>query len=52
MLLLFKSSPRLAPVGDLGLAFVIGVGMAVAMVGAVAGTVVPLAREAGQAHRR
>jgi hypothetical protein len=48
-LLLLKFSPRLAPVGDLGLAFIIGVGVAVAVVGAVAGTVVPLAREAGQA---
>jgi hypothetical protein len=48
-LLLLKFSPRLAPVGDLGLAFIVGVGVAVAVVGAVAGTVVPLAREAGQA---
>jgi hypothetical protein len=47
-LLLLKLSPRLAPVGDLGLAVVLGVGVGVAMVGAVAGTVVPLAREAGQ----
>jgi hypothetical protein len=47
-LLLFKFSPRLAPVGDLGLAVVIGAGVAVALVGAVAGTVVPLAREAGE----
>jgi hypothetical protein len=44
-LLLFKYSPRLAPVGDLGLAFIIGVGVAVALVGAVAGTLVPLVRE-------
>jgi hypothetical protein len=48
-LLLFKSSPRLAPVGDWGLAPIIGVGVAVAIVGAVAGTIVPLAREAGEA---
>lgn len=48
VLLLFKYSPRLAPVGDLGLAFVIGVGLAVALAGAVAGTVIPLARAAGQ----
>jgi hypothetical protein len=47
-LLLLKLSPRLAPVGDLGMAVVLGVGVGVAMVGAVAGTVVPLAREAGQ----
>lgn len=48
VLLLFKYSPRLAPVGDLGLAFVIGVGLAVALAGAVAGTVIPLARAAGR----
>ncbi len=48
VLLLFKVSPRLAPLGDLGMAFVIGVGLAVAIVGAVAGTIVPLAREAAQ----
>lgn len=48
VLLLFKFSPRLAPVGDLGLAFVIGVGLAVALVGAVAGTIVPLVQEAGR----
>ncbi len=48
-LLLFKTSPRLAPVGNLGLVFVIGVGLAVAIAGAVAGTIVPLAREAGEA---
>jgi hypothetical protein len=48
LLLLFKFSPRYAPLGHLGLAFVIGVGVAVAVVGAVAGTVVPLAREAGE----
>jgi hypothetical protein len=48
-LLLFKISRRLAPIGDLGLSFLIGVGVAVAIVGAVAGTIVPLAREAGEA---
>jgi hypothetical protein len=48
VLLLFKFSPRLAPVGNLGLAVLIGVGTAVAVVGAVAGTVIPLAREAGE----
>jgi hypothetical protein len=49
VLLLFKFSPRLAPLGNLGLAFIIGVGVAVAIVGAAAGTVIPLARESGQA---
>ncbi len=48
VLLLFKSSPRLAPVGNLGLAFILGVGIAVAVVGAVSGTVIPLARDAGE----
>ena len=46
-LLLFKFSPRLAPVGNLGLAILIGVGTAVAIVGAVGGTLIPLARETG-----
>lgn len=49
VLLLFKASPRLAGVGNLGLAFVIGVGVAVAIAGAVSGTILPLTREAGQA---
>ncbi len=49
VLLLFKVSPRLAPVGSLGLVFVIGAGVAVAIAGAVAGTIVPLGRSAGEA---
>ncbi|MBI5957501.1 MAG: hypothetical protein HY866_02110 [Chloroflexi bacterium] len=48
-LLLFKASPRLALIGDWGLAPIIGVGVAVALVGAIAGTIVPLAQEAGEA---
>lgn len=48
-LLLFKVSPRLAAVGNLGLVLLIGVGVAVAIAGAVSGTILPLAREAGQA---
>lgn len=48
-LLLLKFSPRLAPVGNLGMAFIIGVGLAVAVVGAVSGTIIPLSREAGEA---
>lgn len=47
-LLLFKTSARLAPVGNLGLAFIIGTGTAVALVGAVAGSIVPLSKEAGE----
>lgn len=49
VLLLFKVSPRLAAVGNLGLVLLIGVGVAVAIAGAVSGTILPLAREAGQA---
>lgn len=48
-LMLLKYSPQYARVGNLGMAYIIGVGTAVAIVGAVAGTVVPLAREAGEA---
>ncbi|MBN1680079.1 MAG: hypothetical protein JW966_07290 [Anaerolineae bacterium] len=47
-LLLFKSSRRLAPVGNLGLAVLIGVGTAVAIVGAASGTVIPLVKAAGE----
>jgi hypothetical protein len=43
MLLLLKTSPRLGRFGHLALAFVIGVGTAVALVGAVTGTLLPLA---------
>jgi hypothetical protein len=48
VLLLFKASSRLAPIGNLGLAFIIGVGTAVAIVGAAAGTILPLAQDAGE----
>jgi hypothetical protein len=48
-LLLLKASPRLGPVGNLGLAFLVGVGTAVAITGAATGTIIPLAREAGEA---
>jgi len=48
-LLLLKVSPRLAPVGNLGLAFLIGSGAAVAIFGAASGTIIPLARDAGNA---
>ena len=43
LLLLFKSSRRLGRLGNLGMAFIIGVGAAVAIVGALAGTLLPLA---------
>ncbi len=42
-LLLMKASPRLGRLGNLALAFVIGVGTAVAVVGAISGTLLPLA---------
>lgn len=42
-LLLFKSSPRLARFGNLSIAFIISVGTAVALVGAITGTLIPLA---------
>jgi len=47
-LLLLKFSARLAPIGDLEVAFLIGVGLAVAVVGAVSGTIVPMVRETGR----
>ncbi|NJL95872.1 MAG: hypothetical protein HC915_20145 [Anaerolineae bacterium] len=50
--LLLKTSPRLARVGNLGLAFIIGVGTGVAVVGALAGTVIPLVRSTSAAPDR
>lgn len=43
LLLLLKTAPRLGRLGHLALAFIIGVGTAVALVGAVTGTLLPLA---------
>jgi len=45
VLLAFKISPRLSRFGNLGLVFVLGVGGAVAIWGAVAGTLLPLATD-------
>ena len=45
--LFLKTSARLAPLGNLGLAFIIGVGTGVAIVGAVVGTIIPIVRDAG-----
>lgn len=42
VLLLLKSSPRIGRLGNLAIAFVVGVGTAVAIVGAITGTLVPL----------
>ena len=41
-LLLFKSSRRFSRLGNIALAFIIGVGTAVALVGAISGTLLPL----------
>ncbi len=46
VLLLLKTSPRFARMGNLGTVFMIGIGTGVALVGAVIGTVLPLARDA------
>jgi hypothetical protein len=43
VLLLFKISPRYSRFGNIGLAVVMGVGTAVALWGAVAGTLIPVA---------
>ena len=45
--LLLKNVPRYAAIANLGLAVVIGVGTGVAVVGAVAGTIVPMVRDTG-----
>ena len=47
-LLLLKFSVRLAPIGDLEIGFLVGVGLAVAVVGAVSGTLAPIVRETGR----
>ncbi len=45
LFLLLKQLPRLAPLGNLSLAFIIGIGVGVAIVGAVVGTILPLGAE-------
>jgi hypothetical protein len=47
ILLLFKAFPRLATVGNFSTAFLVGVGAAVAIVGALLGTIFPQATAAG-----
>lgn len=47
LLLLAKASPRLSRLGNLGMAFLIGVGVAVALVGTVSGTLLPLVVSTG-----
>jgi hypothetical protein len=46
-LLLLKGSPRFGRLGNLALAFIIGVGTAVALLGAITGTLMPLASSTG-----
>jgi hypothetical protein len=43
LLLLFKTSARIGGLGNLAIAFIVGVGAAVALVGAITGTLIPLA---------
>jgi hypothetical protein len=45
-LLLFKSSPHVGAIGNLAIAVLIGIGTAVAIVGAVSGTLIPLTSNA------
>ncbi len=49
LLLLLKASPRLGNAGAIALAFIVGVGAAVALVGAITGTLLPLASATGGA---
>lgn len=48
LLLLLKFSPRLSRLGNIGMAFLIGIGAAVALVGTVSGTLLPLIASTGQ----
>ena len=47
LLLLLKARPSFGRLGNLGLAFIIGIGTAVALVGAITGTLLPLANTTG-----
>ncbi len=49
LMLLFKTSSRLGRLGNLGIAFIIGVGTAVAVIGAIIGTLIPLVTETADA---
>lgn len=49
--LLLKSSSRLGQLGNLALAIIIGIGAAIAMVGAVTGTLFPLVSSTGNAQQ-
>ncbi|HLA42510.1 MAG TPA: hypothetical protein VJZ27_03685 [Aggregatilineales bacterium] len=50
--LLLKQTTRFTTMGNPGLAFLIGAGTAVAIVGAITGTIIPLTRDAGQSFER
>ncbi len=50
--LVLKLLPRYAYIGNGGLLFIIGVGTGVALVGAVVGTIIPLARASGESLSR
>ncbi len=47
LMLLLKSSPRLGRFGNIAIGFIIAVGTAVALAGAIAGTLIPLANATG-----
>jgi hypothetical protein len=47
VLLLFKTSPRIGGFGNIALAFIVAVGTAVAVAGALTGTLIPLAMSTG-----
>jgi hypothetical protein len=51
LLLLLKTSPRFGRAGNIAIAFIIGVGTAVALVGAISGTLLPLAMSTGSSVR-
>lgn len=51
-LLMFKLSPGLSRLGGLGLVFVLGVGTAIALWGAVNGTLIPLVTQTGREFRQ
>lgn len=51
LLLLLKSSKRMGRAGNIAIAFIIGVGTAVALVGAISGTLLPLANATSSSVR-
>jgi hypothetical protein len=48
VLLLFKLSPRLSRFGNLGLVIILGVGTALALWGAITGTLIPMVTDVGR----